>query len=136
MAAVCACASLTLTCTHKQRNKHTACVLTHSHSTTTQGSKVFCLQYVNMATIDIPQGGSMSRYLERGDVQSAYQVACLGVTEADWRALAQAALQVCVRRGLWLLDGWLCRQHRNHNVICCQPPAEQYRDEPSSTLAV
>lgn len=59
-----------------------------------QGSKVFCLQFVNMATIDIPQGGSMARYLERNDVTSAYQVACLGVTEADWKALAQAALQV------------------------------------------
>lgn len=68
-----------------------------------QGSKVFCLQFVNMATIDIPQGGSMARYLERKDVQSAYQVACLGVTEADWKSLAQAALQVglgcvCTRR--------------------------------------
>lgn len=55
---------------------------------------MFCLQFVNMATIDIPQGGSMARYLERKDVQSAYQVACLGVTEADWKSLAQAALQV------------------------------------------
>lgn len=59
-----------------------------------QGSKVFCLQYVSMATIDIPQGGSMAKYLECNDVKAAYQVACLGVTEADWKALAQAALQV------------------------------------------
>jgi intraflagellar transport protein 122 len=47
-----------------------------------------------MATIDIPQGGSMLRYLECSDLKAAYQVACLGVTEADWKALAQAALQV------------------------------------------
>jgi hypothetical protein len=59
-----------------------------------QGFKVFCLQYASMATIDIPQGGSMSRYLECTDLKAAYQVACLGVTEADWKALAQAALQV------------------------------------------
>lgn len=59
-----------------------------------QGSKVFCLQFVNMATIDIPQGGSMAKYLECNNVKAAYQVACLGVTEADWKALAQAALQV------------------------------------------
>jgi intraflagellar transport protein 122 len=51
-----------------------------------------------MATIDIPQGGSMARYLERCDVKAAYQVACLGVTEADWKSLAQAALQVCTQR--------------------------------------
>jgi intraflagellar transport protein 122 len=63
----------------------------HTH---TQGSKVFCLQYSSMVTIDVPQGSSMARYLERGDTAGAYSVACLGVTEADWRALAQAALQV------------------------------------------
>jgi intraflagellar transport protein 122 len=68
-----------------------------------QGSKVFCLQFVNMATIDIPQGGSMARYLERNDVKAAYQVACLGVTEADWKSLAQAALQVRAQRVAWML---------------------------------
>jgi hypothetical protein len=55
---------------------------------------VFCLQYVNVATIDVPQSSSMANYLEQGDVDSAYKVACLGVTEADWRTLALAALQV------------------------------------------
>lgn len=59
-----------------------------------QGSKVFCLQYVSMQTIDVPQSQSMHRYLERGDHTSAYKVACLGVTDADWRALGMAALQV------------------------------------------
>ncbi|KAF8070897.1 5-methyltetrahydropteroyltriglutamate--homocysteine methyltransferase [Scenedesmus sp. PABB004] len=58
------------------------------------GCKVFCLQSVSVATIDVPQSSSMARYLERDDVASAYAVACLGVTEADWRALALAALQV------------------------------------------
>lgn len=47
-----------------------------------------------MATIDVPQSSSMQRFLERGDVDAAYQVACLGVTEADWRGLALSALQV------------------------------------------
>jgi Na+-transporting NADH:ubiquinone oxidoreductase subunit NqrA len=63
-------------------------------STGLQGCKVFCLQYVNVATIDVPQSSSMVNYLEQGDVDSAYKVACLGVTEADWRTLALAALQV------------------------------------------
>lgn len=59
-----------------------------------QGCKVFCLQYVSVATIDVPQSSSMNRYLEKGDLNLAYQVACLGVTDSDWRTLAAAALQV------------------------------------------
>lgn len=59
-----------------------------------QGCKVFCLQYVSVATIDVPQSGSMNSYLEKNDVDLAYKVACLGVTESDWRTLALAALQV------------------------------------------
>eukprot|EP00879_Flechtneria_rotunda_P020074 GHRR01021110.1.p1 GENE.GHRR01021110.1~~GHRR01021110.1.p1 ORF type:complete len:1138 (+),score=467.94 GHRR01021110.1:213-3626(+) len=58
-----------------------------------KGCKVFCLQYVSMGTIDVPQSSSMNRYLEKGDVQAAYQVACLGITDSDWRVLALAALQ-------------------------------------------
>lgn len=30
-----------------------------------KGSKVFCLHYVSMQTIDVPQSASMHRYLER-----------------------------------------------------------------------
>lgn len=30
-----------------------------------KGSKVFCLHYVSMQTIDVPQSASMYRYLER-----------------------------------------------------------------------
>lgn len=58
-----------------------------------KGSKIFCLHYVSMQTIDVPQSQSMYRYLERKDYAAAYNVACLGVTEADWRHLAVEALQ-------------------------------------------
>lgn len=34
------------------------------------------------------------RHLEKKDWRGAYEMACLGVTENDWRALALAALQV------------------------------------------
>eukprot|EP00439_Symbiodinium_sp_Y106_P036579 s2751_g4.t1 len=44
-----------------------------------KGSKIFCLHYISMQTID--------------DFDTAYRVACLGVTEADWRLLALDALQ-------------------------------------------
>jgi len=57
-----------------------------------KGSKIFCLHFVAMHTIDVPQSASMYRYLERRDYQHAYQIACLGVTENDWRTLAIQAL--------------------------------------------
>ena len=56
-------------------------------------SKIFCLHYQTMETIDVPQSESMKRYLEIGDFKRAYQVACLGVSEDDWRHLGMQALQ-------------------------------------------
>ena len=58
-----------------------------------KGSKIFCLHYLSMQTIDVPQSASLYRYLEQKDFQRAYQVACLGVTDSDWRELAMQALQ-------------------------------------------
>eukprot|EP00656_Telonema_subtile_P040691 TRINITY_DN4577_c0_g1_i1.p1 TRINITY_DN4577_c0_g1~~TRINITY_DN4577_c0_g1_i1.p1 ORF type:complete len:1218 (-),score=334.96 TRINITY_DN4577_c0_g1_i1:117-3770(-) len=57
-----------------------------------KGSKIFCLHYQYMQTIDVPQSQSMQRYVEIKDFDKAYKVACLGVTEADWRLLATSAL--------------------------------------------
>lgn len=38
-----------------------------------KGSKIFCLQYVSMTTIDVPHSASMVRYLENKDYDNAYK---------------------------------------------------------------
>jgi intraflagellar transport protein 122 len=45
-----------------------------------------------MNTIDVPQSSTFFRYLEMKDFARAYRLACLGVTEQDWRALGTEAL--------------------------------------------
>ena len=57
-----------------------------------KGSKIFCLHFMAMQTIEVPQSYSMTRFLEIKDFDSAYKVACLGVTEQDWHLLATHAL--------------------------------------------
>ena len=57
------------------------------------GSKIFCLNVVAMQTIDVPQSASLYRYLEDRKYDEAYGVACLGVTENDWRLLGTEALE-------------------------------------------
>ena len=43
-----------------------------------KGSKIFCLHYVSMQTIDVPQSASLYRYVEGKNYDTAYAVACLG----------------------------------------------------------
>lgn len=56
-------------------------------------SKVYCLHNGKVHTTDVPQSDSMRRYIKRKEFFSAYKVACLGVTDTDWRDLAMSALQ-------------------------------------------
>jgi hypothetical protein len=67
-----------------------------------------------MQTIDVPQTTSMHCFLEKGDYEQAYKVACLGVTEADWKALGLAALKVRRDKGLSCMPG-------DMNVVLDQP---------------
>lgn len=41
----------------------------------------------------LPQSAPMYQYLDRKMFREAYQIACLGVTDADWRELAMEALE-------------------------------------------
>ncbi len=58
-----------------------------------KNSKVFALQGNNMNTIDVPQTATLFRFVESKVFSKAYQIACLGVTEQDWKSLAFEALQ-------------------------------------------
>lgn len=57
------------------------------------GSKVFCLHNTSIKTLDVPQTSHFYRFLDEQAYAEAYAIACLGVTESDWRALALASLK-------------------------------------------
>eukprot|EP01022_Parablepharisma_sp_SALTPOND_P026511 TRINITY_DN64302_c3_g1_i1.p1 TRINITY_DN64302_c3_g1~~TRINITY_DN64302_c3_g1_i1.p1 ORF type:complete len:669 (-),score=64.28 TRINITY_DN64302_c3_g1_i1:1634-3640(-) len=58
-----------------------------------KNSKVFALQGTNMNTIDVPQSGTLFKFVESKAFAKAYKIACLGVTEQDWQFLGFEALQ-------------------------------------------
>ena len=57
------------------------------------GSKIFCLHVYSMTTIEVPLSSQMYQFLDKGNLELAYRVACLGVTEGDWEALGKQALE-------------------------------------------
>uniref|UniRef100_A0A8D0LBE5 Intraflagellar transport protein 122 homolog n=1 Tax=Sphenodon punctatus TaxID=8508 RepID=A0A8D0LBE5_SPHPU len=57
------------------------------------GSKIFCLHVFSMSAVEVPQSAPMYQYLERKMFKEAYQIACLGVTNTDWKELAMEALE-------------------------------------------
>nr|XP_034962440.1 intraflagellar transport protein 122 homolog isoform X3 [Zootoca vivipara] len=57
------------------------------------GSKIFCLQVFSMTAVEVPQSAPMYQYLERKMFKEAYKIACLGVTDTDWKELAMEALE-------------------------------------------
>ncbi|KAJ7316950.1 hypothetical protein JRQ81_003112 [Phrynocephalus forsythii] len=57
------------------------------------GSKIFCLHVFSMTAVEVPQSAPMYQYLERKMFREAYKIACLGVTDTDWKELAMDALE-------------------------------------------
>ncbi|KAM8830455.1 intraflagellar transport protein 122 homolog [Synchiropus picturatus] len=57
------------------------------------GSKIFCLHVYSMSAVEVPQSAPMYQYLEKKMFKEAYQIACLGVTDSNWRDLATEALE-------------------------------------------
>ncbi|KAJ1546612.1 hypothetical protein HK096_004918, partial [Nowakowskiella sp. JEL0078] len=58
-----------------------------------KGSRIFSLQVYTMTAVEIPQSAALDRYLEKREFKEAYRVACLNVTEGDWRRLAYEAME-------------------------------------------
>ena len=58
-----------------------------------QAQKIYSLHRGMIVGIDVPHSDNMRRALDIGDIKSAYSVACLGATEADWKVLAMNALR-------------------------------------------
>lgn len=58
-----------------------------------RGQKIFCLHRGVISPVDVPQGVNMQRALDNDDILTAYKIACLGVTEADWKLLAMRSLR-------------------------------------------
>ena len=57
-----------------------------------KGSKIFVLHYLNMTTLDIPQTSSLLKYTQKKDFKTAYKIACLGITQQDFKMLGMEAL--------------------------------------------
>ena len=55
-----------------------------------RGQKIFCLYRGTVIGVDVPQGHNIQRALESNDITTAYKIACLGATEAEWKLVGNA----------------------------------------------
>lgn len=58
-----------------------------------RSQKIFCLNKGSIVGVDVPQGYNIQRALENNDIPTAYKIACLGATEADWKMLGMKSLR-------------------------------------------
>ncbi|CAM9596903.1 unnamed protein product [Phaeothamnion confervicola] len=64
----------------------------HGEVAAFRGAKVYCVRGTEVVAVDLNLAESVHRAVALGDLQRAYALACLGVTAAEWRALATAAI--------------------------------------------
>ena len=57
-----------------------------------KGNKLFTLHSATMYTIDVPHSHALYRFVERREFENAYRIACLGVTNGDWKMLGMHAM--------------------------------------------
>ncbi|KAK7201717.1 intraflagellar transport protein 122 [Novymonas esmeraldas] len=57
-----------------------------------KANHVFNLHYANMMVLDVPHAHALYKYVEMRDLDRAYEVACLGVTDGDWKMLGLHAM--------------------------------------------
>ncbi|KAH8096448.1 hypothetical protein JL720_3820 [Aureococcus anophagefferens] len=55
------------------------------------GAKLFVVADQNVSVIDLPQSAALAQHVDAKEFDKAHRIACLGVTAADWRRLANAA---------------------------------------------
>jgi intraflagellar transport protein 122 len=58
-----------------------------------KGASVFCLSGYQISKIEIPQTIPLDTYIDSGNYELAYQIACLGVPDSDWKRLARIAME-------------------------------------------
>ncbi|CAM43864.1 conserved hypothetical protein [Leishmania braziliensis MHOM/BR/75/M2904] len=57
-----------------------------------KANHVFNLHYSNMMVIDVPHAHALYKYVEMHNLDRAYDVACLGVADCDWKMLGLHAM--------------------------------------------
>ncbi|KPA79976.1 hypothetical protein ABB37_05018 [Leptomonas pyrrhocoris] len=58
-----------------------------------KANHIFNLHYANIMTLDVPHSHALYKYVEQKELDRAYEVACLGVTDGDWKMLGLHAMR-------------------------------------------
>lgn len=51
------------------------------------GQRIYCVSAAGVSFLDVPQSANILKAINQNDLTSAYRMACLGATAADWKIL-------------------------------------------------